>query len=213
MRGLLRRLKCNNYKILVAASSIIRPGVAQMMKEYILDTTTRSVEYFHETFKEHLRNLWCYGVSGRCNKIALHFASTRLWWMFCRAMSGKDALWLRYKSKRQFFCMCSKGHPLALSQEIYRQIESFAGTPLQGALGLLCRWKLSKSILKVHYPVEFMVAVINNQGGFYRTEVYVHEAKCPVVLSTPLCQQKWMWNYCIWSWRLPRFYATRRARF
>jgi DNA polymerase-3 subunit alpha/error-prone DNA polymerase len=22
-----------------------------------------------------------------------------------------------------------------------------------------------------------MVAVINNQGGFYRTEVYVHEAK------------------------------------
>ncbi|PZR21478.1 MAG: DNA polymerase III subunit alpha, partial [Azospira oryzae] len=37
MRGLLRRLKCNNYKVLVAASSIIRPGVAQsgMMKEYI----------------------------------------------------------------------------------------------------------------------------------------------------------------------------------
>ncbi|WP_461485299.1 helix-hairpin-helix domain-containing protein, partial [Pedobacter sp.] len=25
--------------------------------------------------------------------------------------------------------------------------------------------------------VEFMVAVINNQGGFYRTEVYVHEAR------------------------------------
>src|SRR5690606_34003926 len=37
MRGLLRRLKCNNYRTLVAASSIIRPGVAQsgMMKEYI----------------------------------------------------------------------------------------------------------------------------------------------------------------------------------
>jgi DNA polymerase III alpha subunit len=47
MRGLLRRLKCNNYKIL-AASSIIRPGVAQsgMMKEYILDTTTPTVRIF-----------------------------------------------------------------------------------------------------------------------------------------------------------------------
>jgi DNA polymerase III alpha subunit len=35
MRGLLRRLKCDNYKTLVAASSIIRPGVAKsgMMKE------------------------------------------------------------------------------------------------------------------------------------------------------------------------------------
>src|SRR5690606_34644400 len=37
MRGLLRRLKCDNYPTLVAASSIIRPGVAQSgrMKEYI----------------------------------------------------------------------------------------------------------------------------------------------------------------------------------
>lgn len=25
--------------------------------------------------------------------------------------------------------------------------------------------------------IEFMVAVINNQGGFYRTEVYVHEVR------------------------------------
>jgi DNA polymerase-3 subunit alpha/error-prone DNA polymerase len=35
-----------------------------------------------------------------------------------------------------------------------------------------------------------MVAVINNQGGFYRTEVYVHEAKCPVVLSILLVSTK-----------------------
>jgi hypothetical protein len=40
MRGLLRRLKCDNYKTLVAASSIIRP-VAQsgMMREYIFRIT------------------------------------------------------------------------------------------------------------------------------------------------------------------------------
>jgi DNA polymerase III alpha subunit len=31
--------------------------------------------------------------------------------------------------------------------------------------------------LKAHFPLEFMVAVINNFGGFYRTWVYVHEAK------------------------------------
>ena len=37
MRGLLKKLKCDNYLTLVAASSIIRPGVARsgMMKEYI----------------------------------------------------------------------------------------------------------------------------------------------------------------------------------
>jgi DNA polymerase III alpha subunit len=37
MRGLLKKLKCDNYKTLVAASSVIRPGVARsgMMKEYL----------------------------------------------------------------------------------------------------------------------------------------------------------------------------------
>jgi DNA polymerase III alpha subunit len=48
MRGLLRRLKCNNYKILVAASSIIRPGVAQsgMMKGVFYEQPPRSVRIF-----------------------------------------------------------------------------------------------------------------------------------------------------------------------
>jgi DNA polymerase-3 subunit alpha len=31
--------------------------------------------------------------------------------------------------------------------------------------------------LKTYYPLEFMVGVINNFGGFYRTEIYVHEAR------------------------------------
>jgi DNA polymerase-3 subunit alpha len=30
--------------------------------------------------------------------------------------------------------------------------------------------------LKAYFPLEFMVGVINNFGGFYRTEYYVHEA-------------------------------------
>ena len=31
--------------------------------------------------------------------------------------------------------------------------------------------------LKVHYPLEFMTAVINNFGGFYHTWVYFNEAR------------------------------------
>jgi alpha-amylase/alpha-mannosidase (GH57 family) len=38
--------------------------------KYILDTTTNPVRIFHETFKEHLGET--HGISGRCNKIALH---------------------------------------------------------------------------------------------------------------------------------------------
>jgi DNA polymerase-3 subunit alpha/error-prone DNA polymerase len=64
--------------------------------------------------------------------------------------------------------LCSKGHPLALSQEIYRQNRLRV---------LFCKAhsasyaveSYQSLYLKVHYPVEFMVAVINNQGGFYRS--------------------------------------------
>ena len=31
--------------------------------------------------------------------------------------------------------------------------------------------------LKAHFPLEFIVAVINNFGGFYDTEIYLHEAR------------------------------------
>jgi error-prone DNA polymerase len=40
--------------------------------------------------------------------------------------------------------------------------------------------------LKAHYPLEFMVAVINNFGGFYRTWVYVNEARrCGGTIELP----------------------------
>ncbi len=70
MRGLLKKLRCDNYISLVAASSIIRPGVAKsgMMREYI--------RRFHHQGSGQLppsgdegavgRNLRGDGLSGRC---------------------------------------------------------------------------------------------------------------------------------------------------
>lgn len=186
MRGLLRRLKCDNYKTLVAASSIIRPGVAQsgMMKEYIFrHNHPDRFDYFHEVFKEHLGDT--YGImvyQEDVIKIAMHFGglSAADGDILRRAMSGKGrSLTALQKVKDNFFVSCAaKGHPEALSQEVYRQIESFAGYSFCKAHSASYAVESYQSLyLKVYYPVEFMVAVINNMGGFYRTEVYVHEAK------------------------------------
>lgn len=186
MRGLLRRLKCNNYKTLVAASSIIRPGVAQsgMMKEYIFrHNNPDKFEYFHPVFQEQLGET--YGImvyQEDVIKIALHYGGLPAadGDILRRAMSGKgrsrEAL---QKVKDNFFACCAaKGHPEQLSTEIYRQIESFAGYSFCKAHSASYAVESYQSLyLKVHYPIEFMVAVINNQGGFYRTEVYVHEAR------------------------------------
>jgi len=186
MRGLLRRLKCNNYKTLVAASSIIRPGVAQsgMMKEFIFrHNYPNQFEYFHPVFEEQLGET--YGImvyQEDVIKIALHYGGLPAadGDILRRAMSGKgrskEAL---QKVKDNFFASClKKGHPFKLSEEIYRQIESFAGYSFCKAHSASYAVESYQSLfLKVHFPLEFMVAVINNQGGFYRTEVYVHEAK------------------------------------
>ena len=186
MRGLLRRLKCEDYKTLVAASSIIRPGVAQsgMMKEYIFrHNYPDKFEYFHDVFKEQLGET--YGImvyQEDVIKIALHYGGLAAadGDILRRAMSGKGrSKAALQKVKDNFFASCkAKGHPEELSAEIYRQIESFAGYSFCKAHSASYAVESYQSLyLKVHYPLEFMVAVINNMGGFYRTEVYVHEAR------------------------------------
>jgi error-prone DNA polymerase len=186
MRGLLRRLKCDNYKVLVAASSIIRPGVAQsgMMKEYIFrHNYPDRFEYFHDVFKEQLGET--YGImvyQEDVIKIALHYGGLPAadGDILRRAMSGKGrSKAALQKVKDNFFASCEKqGHTLQLSQEIYRQIESFAGYSFCKAHSASYAVESYQSLyLKTYYPIEFMTAVINNFGGFYRTEVYIHEAK------------------------------------
>ncbi|MDF2932764.1 MAG: polymerase subunit alpha [Chryseobacterium sp.] len=186
MRGLLRRLKCDNYKVLVAASSIIRPGVAQsgMMREYIFrHNHPDQFEYFHEVFEKELGET--YGImvyQEDVIKIALHFGgvSAENGDVLRRAMSGKGrSLSALQKLKDDFFESCKKkGHPEQLSQEVYRQIESFAGYSFCKAHSASYAVESYQSLyLKAYYPIEFMISAINNGGGFYRTEVYVHEAK------------------------------------
>lgn len=186
MRGLLRRLKCDNYKVLIAASSIIRPGVAQsgMMREYIFrHNHPDQFEYFHEVFKKELGET--YGImvyQEDVIKIALHFGgiSAENGDFLRRAMSGKGrSLDSLQKLKNDFFDSCQKkGHPEQLTKEVYRQIESFAGYSFCKAHSASYAVESYQSLyLKAYYPIEFMVSAINNGGGFYRTEVYIHEAK------------------------------------
>ncbi|MDQ3110666.1 MAG: DNA polymerase III subunit alpha [Bacteroidota bacterium] len=208
MRGLLRRLKCDNYKVLVAASSIIRPGVAQsgMMKEYIYrHNNPDKFEYFHDVFKEQLGET--YGVmvyQEDVIKIALHYAGLEAAYgdILRRAISGKGRSLKELQTvKDQFFLSCEKkGHPQKLSEEVYRQIESFAGYSFCKAHSASYAVESYQSLyLKVYYGVEFMVSAINNGGGFYRTEIYVHEAKMSgAIINTP-CINKSLYETMVYG--------------
>jgi DNA polymerase III alpha subunit len=186
MRGLLKKLRCNNYISLVAASSIIRPGVARsgMMKEYIKRFhNPEGFEYLHPVMKEQLKET--YGVmvyQEDVIKVCHHFAGLDLADadVLRRAMSGK------FRSKKEFERIAQrfhdncreKGYPDEITNEVWRQISSFAGYSFSKAHSASYAVESFQSLyLKTHYPMEFMVAVINNFGGFYNTWVYVNEAR------------------------------------
>ena len=186
MRGLLRKLRCSDYKTLVAASSIIRPGVAHsgMMREYINrfhhpDT----VDYKHPILKELLAET--YGVmiyQEDVLKVGHYFAGLDLAEAdVLRRMMGhkmRDKFEFEQVTKRFFDNCKAKGYPDDLVRELWRQIESFSGYSFSKAHSASYAVESYQSLyLKSHYPLEFQVAVINNFGGFYQTWFYFNEAR------------------------------------
>jgi DNA-directed DNA polymerase III PolC len=184
MRQLLKKLRCDDYPTLVAASSIIRPGVAQsgMMREYISRFhDPSSVEYVHPLFKEHLSETFGVMVFQEdVIKIAHYFAGLSLGEgdILRRAMSGKYRNHNRFHLMREkFLNNCREiGHPDELAAEVWRQMESFAGYSFNKAHSASFAVESYMSLyLKTYFPKEFMVAVINNFGGFYSRELYFLE--------------------------------------
>jgi DNA polymerase-3 subunit alpha len=195
MRGLLHKLRCDNYVHLVAASSIIRPGVAQsgMMREYIQRFhNPDSYTYLHPVFEEHLGETFGVMVYQEdVMKIVHHFSGLGLDEsdVLRRIMTGKKKSSDTFRRlQEKYFSNCKeRGYPDELSHEVWRQIESFSGYSFCKAHSASFAAESFQSLyLKAYYPLEFMTAVINNFGGFYSTEQYVHEARmCGARIEAP----------------------------
>ena len=186
MRMLLKKLQVDDYLGLVAASSVIRPGVAKsgMMREYILRYRyPERRKEAHPTMLEIMPDT--YGVmvyQEDVIKVAHFFGDLTLGEadMLRRGMSGKFRSRAEFrKVKNQFFENCYRaGKDKTMVVEVWRQIESFAGYAFaKGHSASYAVESYQSLFLKAYYPLEYMVATINNFGGFYRTELYVHEAR------------------------------------
>ena len=186
MRGLLKKLHCETYLTLVAASSIIRPGVASsgMMKEYISRFHNQQhIKYLHPIMQEQLKETFGVMVYQEdVLKVGHYFGGLDLADadVLRRMMSGKSRNKKHLEEiTEKYFAHCAKaGHPLPIAKEVWRQIESFAGYSFSKAHSASYAVESFQSLhFKTYYPKEFMVAVINNFGGFYNTKVYVNEAR------------------------------------
>ena len=197
MRMLLKKLEVDNYLGLVAASSIIRPGVAKsgMMREYILRHRNegRAEKLAHPVMLEIMPDT--YGVmvyQEDVIKVAHHFAGLDLGEadVLRRGMSGKFRSREEFqKVKEKFIDNCrKKGEDDKIIFEVWEQIASFAGYAFaKGHSASYAVESYQTLFLRAYYPLEYMVAVLNNGGGFYRSEFYVHEARMMGATIYPPC--------------------------
>ncbi|MCS6981864.1 MAG: DNA polymerase III subunit alpha [Flavobacteriales bacterium] len=186
MRQLLRKLRCRDYSTLVAASSIIRPGVARsgMMQEYIrrhlgLPPHLPSHPVLQDMMPE------TYGImvyQEDVLRVAHGFAGLGLAEadILRRGMSGKFRSRAEFERvRRAFFEGAQKrGHAPADIAEVWRQIESFSGYSFSKAHSASFAVESYQSLaLKAYHPIPFILAVLNNFGGFYDTWYYLLEAR------------------------------------
>lgn len=184
MRQLLAKLDCKDYLTLVAASSIIRPGVSQsgMMEQYIFRHHNRDkFTYIHPKMEELLKET--YGImiyqedvikvghefggldKGKCDKLR-------------KGMSGKSrGINPFIELHPEYLKNCKeRGYSDEVTNEVWRQMQSFSGYSFSKAHSASFAVESYQSLyLKTYFPMEFMVAVMNNDGGFYPKEVYYRE--------------------------------------
>ncbi len=185
MRQLMRKLEVDDYLGLVAASSVIRPGVSSsgMMREYILryrypekrlEAHPKLLEIMPETYGVMVYQEDVIKVAHLYAGLTLEEAD-----VMRRGMSGKFRSRAEFQQVRQqFFDNCKrKNYPDEEAAEIWRQIESFAGYSFaKGHSASYAVESYQSLYLRAYYPVEFITGVLNNFGGFYSTEFYLHEA-------------------------------------
>ncbi|ARN72362.1 DNA polymerase III subunit alpha [Nonlabens tegetincola] len=195
MRMLLSKLRTHDYLGLVAASSVIRPGVAQsgMMREYILRTRyPERRKQAHPIMSSIMPDT--YGImvyQEDVIKVAHYYAKLDLGAadVLRRGMSGKYRSREEFKAvEKQYFDNCKKhGRDDKQAKEIWEQIKSFAGYAFaKGHSASYAVESYQSLYLKRYFPLEYMTATLNNGGGFYRPELYVHEAKmCGATIEAP----------------------------
>jgi len=203
MRQLLRKLRCRDYPTLVAASSIIRPGVARsgMMQEYIrrhrglpprlpthpvmqrLMPETHGIMVYQE---DVLRVAHTFAGLGLAEADILR-----------RGMSGKFRSRAEFERVRDAFMAGARrlGHPEEYIAEVWREIESFSGYSFSKAHSASFAVESYQSLyLKEYFPLPFILSVLNNFGGFYDTWYYLLEARRlgAVVEAPDVNRSRWL---------------------
>jgi len=182
MRLLQKKAGVGDFDHLVIHSSIIRPAANEFIREYVRRLHGGGWDPIHPLLADVLDEtfgimVYQEDVSRAAVSVA-GFSHTEADGLR-KIMSKKD----REHKLRDYYGRFHKGAGKRgveekKIQEMWTMMMSFNGYSFcKPHSASYARVSFQAAYLKVHFPAEFMAAVISNQGGFYSTFAYVSEAR------------------------------------
>ena len=182
MRQLQKKTGRGDFEHIVIHSSIIRPAANAFINEYVQRLKGKSWEPLHPRLAAILDETYgilCYQEDVSKTAVALAGFSEadadRL-----RKVIAKKAGGQKLKLYQdQFFSGCRKNHiQEPVIEAIWKMMLSFDGysfcKPHSASYAMV---SFQSAYLRVHHGPYFMAAVLSNQGGYYRPQAYISEAR------------------------------------
>ena len=182
MRLLQEKAGSGDFEQLVIQSSIIRPAANDFVREYVRRLHGGSWPPLHEELDVVLADtfgLMVYQEDVSRVAVALAGFSHARADGLRKVLSKKDRELRLVDYKSEFYEGCAKKDISAeITDTLWRMMMSFDGYSFcKPHSASYAKVSYQAAYLKVHFPAEFMAAVISNQGGFYSCFAYVSEAK------------------------------------
>ena len=182
MRLLQQKSKVGDFEHLVIHSSIIRPAANEFIREYIRRLHGGPWDPIHPLLTEVLEEtfgimVYQEDVSRAATALAgfSHAEADNL----RKIMSKKDRQHQLQDYKKRFYAGAARRSVTEKQiAAVWDMMMSFSGYSFcKPHSASYARVSFQAAYLKLHYPAEFMAAVISNQGGFYSTFAYVSESR------------------------------------
>lgn len=181
-RLLQKKAQVGDFEHLVIHSSIIRPAANPYIHDYLERLKGKPYEPLHPLIGDLLEET--YGImvyQEDVSKVAMRLAGFDA----SEADELRKILSKKHKQKRladlqKKFVQgaLERGVDRESIRKVWEMILSFSGysfcKPHSASYAMV---SFKSAWLRIHYPAEFMAAVISNQGGFYSTFAYISEAR------------------------------------
>jgi len=178
-RQLLKKMDCADFEHVVVASSIIRPAANKWINEYVRRLKGGSYQMLHPSLAgvlDETHGIMVYQEDVARVAIAAAGFHPGEADQLRKTLSKKNrAAKLPIWKERFMKGAAGLGLPPGDAEQLWQGILSFDGYSFcksHSASYALVSYRLAW--LKLRYPLEFMISVINNGGGFYSRQVYLN---------------------------------------